>query len=422
MTVLLKPTARRAALNQRQRARRLHVVAGVLIGPFIAVAALTGLLYAFAPSIENVIYHDVYTASPGEPQDVDKQIQRAWQEHPDLRLSGVQVEDGHTTRVLFHDPSQPSASYRRAVFVDPVDLQVKGDMVQYGSSAASPFRAWLSEGHKQLWLGAPGRFYSELAASWMGAIAIAGLVMVLRSRASSRKAAKWHRQLGLWLLPGMLFLTITGLTWSGVAGANIGDVRTQLDWKAPATQAKAVPAAQAMNASGVVKAARKEGLTGRIEAKPGAYVTDPWVVQESRQPYRLSMNSVVVNPVSEKVVERVPFSAWPLPAKLTEWLINLHMGFLFGIWSELALGALALGILLVTALGYAMWWQAFRRRRSWIPARSAWSWPFIAIMIGYAILAPLFGISVVAFLVADFLWSRFVKPTKQLATFEKSQG
>lgn len=401
-----KPSARRAALDQRQRSRRLHVLAGVLVGPFLVIATLTGLLYAFAPSIENVIYHDVYTASPGTPVDLDQQIQRAWREHPELKLSGVQVEDGRTTRVLFEDPSKPSASYRRAVFVDPATLDITGDMTQYGSSAASPFRTWLSEGHRQLWLGAPGRYYSELAASWMGAIAVAGLVLVLRSRASARPAAVWHRRLGLWLLPGMLFLTITGLTWSGVAGANIGEVRTQLSWRAPQVQAKAVPTMQVMNAEGVVDAARRAGLTGRIEAKPGAEVTDPWIVQESRQPYRTTIDSVAVSPVSEKVLDRVPFSSWPLPAMLTEWLINLHMAFLFGIWSELALGLLALGILAVTALGYYMWWQAYRRRKSWVPARAAMSWPFIAIMVAYSVLAPLFGVSLLAFLLVDFLWTK----------------
>ncbi|MDU0479471.1 PepSY domain-containing protein [Staphylococcus chromogenes] len=397
---------RREALAARQRARHIHVLAGLLVGPFIAVATLTGLVYAFAPTIEEMVYREAYTATSHQPaHSLDEQVDAAWRMHPELKLSGVQRSDdpAKTTRVLFADPSLPSSSYRRAVFIDPGNLAVKGDMVQYGSSNASPLRAWLSEGHRRLWLGDAGRWYSELAASWLGFIACAGLVLTLRTRASKQRASRWHRQLGLWLLPGMLFLTITGLTWSGIAGQNIGDLRKELHWTAPAPTAKPVAAQSAMNVEGTMQAARDFGLTGLLEAKPGAGPSDPWVVSEARAPYRLATDKIAVNPVSEQVVEHVPFADWPLAAKLTEWLINLHMGFIFGIWSELALGLLALGILAVVGLGYFMWWRAIRAGRSWVPASAGFSWGWVLGCVAYSILAPLFGASLLAFMMVSVL-------------------
>ncbi|AKK04300.1 PepSY-associated TM helix domain-containing protein [Corynebacterium epidermidicanis] len=382
--------------------------AGLLVGPFIAVATFTGLVYAFAPTIEEVVYHDAYTATSNHPaRPLDEQVQAAWKMHPELPLSGVQRSDDptKTTRVLFQDPSLPSSSYRQAVFVDPGDLDIKGDMTQYGSSNASPLRAWLSEGHRRLWLDDAGRWYSELAASWLGAIAVAGLLLTLRSRPSKRRGAVWHRRLGLWLIPGMLFLTFTGLTWSGIAGENIGELRKQLQWTAPTTAASPVPAGVVMDVQGVMDAARADGPTGLIEAKPGAQPTDSWVVQEARAPYRLDLDKVTINPVTERVEERVPFSDWPLPAKITEWLINLHMGFLFGIWSELALGLLAAGILMVVTLGYYLWFKAIRAGRSWVPARGALSWWGVLILLAYSMLAPLFGGSLLLFFAVELLLS-----------------
>lgn len=380
------------------------MIAGLLLGPFLLVATLTGTVYAFAPTIEEAVYHSQYTATSSLPaRPVDEQIAAAWRQHPELQLSGVQRSDDptKTTRVLFVDPSLPNDSYRRAVFVDPGDLEIKGDMTQYGGSNASPLRAWLSQGHKNLWLDEPGRWYSELAASWLGAIAIAGLLLTLRTRPSRQRASLWHRRLGLWLLPGMLFLTITGLTWSAVAGENIGTVRKELAWTAPATTTKPAAANVVINADGALRAARAEGLTGILEAKPAADPTAPWVVAEARAPYRLSIDKVAVDPVSERIVERVPFSSWPLAAQATEWLINLHMGFLFGIWSETALALLGIGILAVVCLGYVMWWRAIRSGRSWIPASAGFSRVGVLVMIAYGIVAPLFGVTALILVVAQ---------------------
>src|SRR3546814_5866764 len=73
---------------------------------------------------------------------------------------------GETTRVLFTDPSL-GESERLAVFVDPVLAQPVGELAVYGSSGSLPLRTWISQLHRHLHLGEPGRLYSELAASWM---------------------------------------------------------------------------------------------------------------------------------------------------------------------------------------------------------------------------------------------------------------
>lgn len=419
---------------------RLHTVAGIFVAPLLLAAALTGLLYALAPSIENVYYHDVLTSDSTEAaRPVAEQIEAAQQVHPGLTFSGVQVasDPGSTTRVLFSDPSLPSASYQRAVFVDPGSLDVTGDLVQYGSSRALPLRAWISEGHRQLWLGEPGRIYSEMAASWLGILSLAGawLWWTRRKQRPSRgsqrqRYSRVHSLLGLWLLPGLLFLTVTGLTWSLVAGDNIGQVRTQLSWVAPTPDvgAAAEPDAHAEHtghgqpdaqvnpaeADRVLAAARDAGLTGLLDAAAPTEPGTAWTVKEARESWKLANDAVTVDGGSGDLVDVVDYSEWPLAAKLTNWLIQMHMGTLFGLLNQIVLAALALGLIAMICLGYVMWWRRGRGNRPGrLPAAGQWrrASPVAKALLGlflvcYAIIAPLFGVSLLLFLAVDVLWQR----------------
>lgn len=419
---------------------RLHRVAGLIVAPFMIMAALTGFFYALAPTLESAVYHEELTASArpdgagiGQQHSLDKQVRAARFVEPDLPVAKVQPSDDPdmTTRVLFSDESLPSPSYTRAVFVDPYDLHVTGEMVQYGSNRALPLRTWLSEGHRTLWLGQPGRIYCELAASWLGALSLLGIYLWLkrlghkrsRERAGAavrreKAALRWHSWLGAWLLPGALFLTITGLTWSMVAGGNISTVREQLNWLQPTPSVAiaqdagapvAAPDAHAehhhsggattvFGAQKALEAAREEGLTGILDMAPPPEAGQAWTVTEARQPYKMANDAVSVDPHSGAVTDRVDFADWPLAAKVVPWLIQLHMGILFGIYSQVALALLALGLLAVTLLGVWMW---FCRPRRSLPALKA-SPALIAGAVAYSILAPLFGASLVLFFAVDW--------------------
>ncbi|WP_289298853.1 PepSY domain-containing protein [Corynebacterium guaraldiae] len=62
----------------------------MFVGPFILIAALTGCLYAVAPSLEKVVYHDVLTVPTVEnPLSLEEQIQAAQHEHPDMPVTQV---------------------------------------------------------------------------------------------------------------------------------------------------------------------------------------------------------------------------------------------------------------------------------------------------------------------------------------------
>lgn len=92
--------------------------------------------------------------------------------HGDLDPSPANPDD--TTRVVLAVPDVPE-DYSRTVFVDPYSGEIRGTLTTYGEWL--PVRAWFDELHRNLHLGAIGRNYSELAASWLWVVALGGLFL-----------------------------------------------------------------------------------------------------------------------------------------------------------------------------------------------------------------------------------------------------
>lgn len=425
----------------RRIIRRVHTLAGLFIAPLILVAAFSGFFYALAPTIETWVYRSELTATSSSPaQPVAKQIEAAKRIHPDLDVAKVQIpdEEGKTTRVLFADPTLPSESYNRTVFVDPGDLHITGELTQYGSASSLPFRAWLSEGHRNLWLGEPGRIYSETAATWLGPIAATGVAMwwFMRKQKNQRKpkkksrrqAMQRHTLIGLVAAPGLIFLCISGLTWSHFAGDNIALVREELNWMAPEpnTSISGEQSAQdggsghaghgehaghtghtghggtaeidLAQADTALQVGRNEGLTGTLQMAPPSAPGQAWTVSEPRQAYKMHNDAITVNGENGEVIDRLPFSSWPIAAQLTSWIIQLHMGTLFGLVSQIALALLALGIGALVVYGYIMWWRRRGGKNSGarvVLRELTWKhWTALVILLGgYSVIAPLFAAS-----------------------------
>lgn len=222
--------------------RRLHFYVGLFVGPFIFFAALTGTLYVATPQLENTLYrHALHTDSVGEARPLAEQITVAEKAvGSDLRLHAVRpgLVDGDTTRVMFADPAL-GPSENRAIFVDPVSLEVRGDMTVYGTSGILPLRQTIDYLHTSLMLGDVGRLYSELAASWMWVAALGGIALWFYTRPKRRMNNRFqnrrrvHVALGWVLLGGMLLFSATGLTWSQWAGGNVDTLRARMNWLTP---------------------------------------------------------------------------------------------------------------------------------------------------------------------------------------------
>ncbi|OCB16652.1 peptidase [Mycolicibacterium porcinum] len=438
---------------------RLHFYAGIFVGPFLLIAAISGGLYAIAPSIEQYVYRDqLRSHSSGEMLPVAEQVRAAQAQRPDLAVTAVRpaTGPGETTRVIFDDPAL-AESERHAVFIDPVTAASHGQLTVYGSSGALPLRTWIDQLHRSLHLGEPGRMYSELAASWLWLIALAGVFLWWgRFRRMSRRdgtkprlltpdrsvrgrtrTLNWHGAVGIWIAVGLLFLSATGLTWSRFVGDNITALRSALSWTTPTVSTAingagevempmsghdghhGAPAAAPQNGAPLVgdldrvlKAARDAGVGGEVEVSIPADPRTAFTVAQTRQPWVMSNNAVAVDGTSAAVTDISWFADWPLAAKLSAWGIQLHMGLLFGVANQLVLLGLAVALVTVIVRGYLLWWH----RRPTAGGRPVGSAPRRGVLAGLApgtavavVLAaatigwfvPLLGVSLAVFVAVD---------------------
>ncbi|MET7832440.1 PepSY domain-containing protein [Micromonospora sediminicola] len=431
---------------------RLHFYAGVLVAPFLLVAALTGLAYTITPQLDAALYGDklTVTAVGGQPRPLADQIAAARAAHPDGTLTAVRPGTGdRTTQVVF--AREDLGDRQHTVYVDPYTAEVAGQLTTWFGS--TPATTWLDDLHRNLHLGDVGRHYSEIAASWLWVLALGGVVLWWRRRAAGRARARhllvpdlsagrgvrrtrgWHATTGVWLTVGLLFLAATGLTWSRYAGANVGagldalragtpEISTTLDDAPPATgggehrhgETATAPTADPATYDRVLGAARAAGLSGPVEIAPAARDGAAWTVAQTDDTWPVAYDRVAVDPAGGTVTARSDFTDWPLLAKLSKLGIQAHMGRLLGPVNQVLLAALALGLLCVVVWGYRMWWQ--RRptradRRAPLgapPARGAWrGTPWWALLVGVPVVAalgwalPWFGGTLLGFLVVDAL-------------------
>ena len=195
------------------------------------------------------------------------------------------------------------------------------------------------------------------------------------------------------LLLGFLFLSATGLTWSQLAGDNIANLRTSLDWTTPKLPTALSPAAAAPAAGSehdhshagtaaagtdpamydhVLAAARQEPVidAGKVEIKPPAKAGKAWTVTEIDRSWPTQADAAAVDPATMTVSGKLVFNDFNLAAKLTRWGIDAHMGVLFGLANQLVLVVIALGLAGSVIGGYLMWWKRRPTRgTSWAAGR-----------------------------------------------------
>ncbi|MCZ0960101.1 PepSY-associated TM helix domain-containing protein [Paracoccus benzoatiresistens] len=439
------PRADAARTTLRPFLLRMHFYAGLFVGPFIFVAALTGLLYVLTPQIETWLYRDaLFTDSAGTPRSLTDQARAAREAlGADLAVSAVRpaTGPGRTTRIMFSDPAL-GPSENRTLFVDPVTLEVRGDLTTYGTSGILPFRTTLDYLHRNMLLGDLGRYYSELAASWLWVAVLGGVALWATGPRRRRRLAempspqrrRWlHGTIGTVLSVVLLFVSVTGLTWSQQGGARIDALRGQLGWVTPSASAAldgaADPAgehaghgdhAAHMSHDPAAREDRLEGLDAVAGAARAGGLDSPmmeirlpkpdqaWVVREYDRSWPTQVDTVAINPDTLRITSRADFADFTLIPKLIRWGIDAHMGVLFGIPNQALMAAVALGLMVTIVYGYRMWWT--RRPKPAEPLWASWrrlspgqqlAWAALAAALGWAL--PVLGVSLAFFLAVDLL-------------------
>ena len=277
----------------------------------------------------------------------------------------------------------------RSVFVDPYTAEVLGQEPTW--LGYLPVSTWLDGFHRHLQLGETGRVYSELAASWLWVVALGGVVLWWARRRADRRRGEHgglqapgrsatrrsrtlnrHAVVGVWVLPMLVFLSATGITWSTYAGAWVTALRAEFGWERPQLETAAVGSHEGHGAmtvaehaqhgpvdiDGVVRAANAAGVAAPLELTLPAAPGEPAAVTELDDPYRLSTDVAAVDPATGRVTGVVDYQRdYSMVAKLADWGIRMHMGFLFGWLNQLLLFGVAAALVTAVVRGYRMWWQ-----------------------------------------------------------------
>jgi uncharacterized iron-regulated membrane protein len=431
---------------------RLHFYAGVLVGPFILTAAITGLLYALTPQIDaSVFRHELTVEQVGTQRlTLTQQLAAVRAAHPEGSVESIRppMAPEETTQVTLAVDDVPP-DYARTVFVDPYTGEVRGVLTTFGQWM--PVRAWFDELHRTLHLGAVGRNYSELAASWLWVISLGGLALWLHHRKIAKKLRRialpdrlandrrrtlsWHGAVGVWIVVALLGLSVTGITWSRYGGASVNLIQAHLDMTAPSVDTDLVDSPRADGAAGehqhrdmagvhggdgalrgadtALRSAGQAGLSGPIWMYPPNHPGLGWRVAENKRDWPTRYDAISVDPDSGRITDRVNFADWPFLAKLTDWAIGAHMGILFGVTNQILLALTAIGLITIIVRGYWMWWQRRPTRGStWAlghpPLRGSLRGLPPLTIAGLALstvavggFLPLLALSLLAFLVLD---------------------
>ncbi|WP_192772237.1 PepSY-associated TM helix domain-containing protein [Plantactinospora soyae] len=431
---------------------RLHFYAGILVAPFLAVAALSGLAFVFTPQLDSLVYrNELRVAQVGDQANpVSAQVAAAVAAHPDGTLASVlpAATPDATTRVVFNLPELGDRQH--TVYVDPYTLRIRGTLVTWFGE--TPLMTWIDDLHRNLHLGAVGRVYSEVAASWLWVLVLGGLTLWLHRQWTVRRRTRrlllpdltargvrrtrgWHASLGVWLAIGLIFLSATGLTWSRWAGANFSTALSALQAHSP-TLDTTLPGAPPSPTTGgghhggavgtgdavdvtavdaVLRHAGAAGITGPVDITVPTGAGQGWLVAEDDRSWPVRLDRIVVDPATG-VVARSDFADWPLLSQLSKLGVQAHMGYLFGIVNQILLAALAVGLLCVIVWGYRMWWQrrpvrADRRAPVGVPpARGGWRllrWPLLLVgvlsTIAVGVALPVLGATLLGFLAVDLV-------------------
>jgi uncharacterized iron-regulated membrane protein len=382
---------------------RWHFYAGLLVIPFLILLSLTGIVYLFKPQLDQLMYADLLQVPVAEQRlSADQQlavIQRAYpQANVQQYLPPLQADRSAQFVV-------DNAGEALNLFVDPYRGTLLGSQ-----DAQNNLQAIARALHGELMIGTLGDRLVELAAGWGIVLLVSGLYLwwprgsggagVLWPRLASRGRLFWrdlHAVTGFWGSLLLLFMLLSGMTWTGYWGAQFAgawnhfpaamwddvpkseqqarslntSTRQTVAWAVETTPLPLSDphAAHNGNAAGEAQASAPQISLQQVVdtasargVQPGYSITLP---KGAEGVYSIALfaddprhdATLHLDQYSGKVLADVRWEDYGLVAKAVEGGAMLHEGKLFGLANQLLMLAVCLLVLLSAVSGLVMWWQ-----------------------------------------------------------------
>jgi uncharacterized iron-regulated membrane protein len=413
---------------------------------------LTGILFAWNPQIESVLYREALTASSeGRWRPLSDQVATVSGVYPHDEVVEVKpaARPGATTAVVLQPRGVNGDGVGPApgmftVHVDPGTGAITGRI----DESRRPDE-WLRNLHSNFRLGTAAGTLTELAASLILVSLTTGLYLWLpQTRQGLRRALfprlrglragrrrvwrDFHAAVGVLTVGAVAVLVVTGLTWTEYAGRWVDvaketvvpegrTLRTDLTSQGAADGRGAGAHAGHGRTGGGVGPSVRLGDVDRVAATatelgvpPPQVIAPPngpdqaWTVAHVDLRWPVREFSVAIDPHSGTVTDRVAFSDQPLLDRATTLGIRFHQAELFGLANQIGLTLLTLAILVLMISGYVMWWRRRPEGNFGVPPKVG---PLLrtvppAQLVGFGallVLLPTLGVAFVAYLLAERL-------------------
>ncbi|WP_261842168.1 PepSY-associated TM helix domain-containing protein [Aliamphritea ceti] len=445
---------------------RWHMYAGIYVIPFMLMLSITGLIMLlYQPVIAPAFHSNLLTVQPANNEYVSwqQQLNRVKAEYPEASITQFRLPESPSQSS--HFTVKNTAGENINVYVNPYNSEILGS-----NSKDQSLYALADEIHGTFLFGKTGDALIELAAGYTLVLILTGLFMwwprqqkhwyrLFLPQLNSKGRSLWkelHVSTGAWLAVALLFLSITGLSWTGIWGAKIIQ-----PWNTfPTGVFGGVPTSDKTHASlnpGVI-----EEIPWNLEQAPlplsgshaGTQVTPPgtavnldsvtsFAKQLNMQSFRVNLPrdndgvySIVaatmskdrISPVDDrtlhidqysgKLLMDIQFKDYSLIAKAMAVGIPLHMG-LWGTANLILNITICVLTLFLCVSGIVLWWKR-RPAQSGLnlnppPAISAsrWNTAFVIWTI-IAVCFPLTGASLIVIWLLEQLFSRLFKRTSKL--------
>ncbi len=431
---------------------RWHFYAGLFVAPFMILLALTGILYLFKPQLDPLLYDHLLNVSPGHHSlSADEQLTRVQATYPQGHISQYlpPINPERSAQFVLHNGGR-----ELNVFINPYNGDVLGEQ-----DAKLNLQAVARALHGELMIGTPGDRLVELAAGWGVVLVVSGLYLwwprgqsaagILWPRLSRRGRVLWrdfHAVTGFWGAALLLFMLVSGMTWTGFWGKQYADVWNQF----PAAMWNNVPTSDSearslntatrqtvpwalentpMPVSGAHAEHRGHGAMPSGPAAPGIPLQDVVNTATARKVepgYSITLPTTAtgvftvavfaddprndatlhIDQYTGQVLADVRWQHYSNVARATEIGVMLHEGKLFGSLNQIAILLVCLMILLSSVSGLVIWWKRRPQGRLGVPPlrHDLPTWKTgVAIMLALAILFPLVAASLIAVWVLDRL-------------------
>ena len=407
---------------------RWHFHAGLLCIPFVIILAITGGIYVFKPQIDAFADRAVdHLRLTGHRATGEQQIAAALASQPGSKLFVYEVprEPDDAVRVHLYG----SDGTGRIVYVHPETLAILKTV---------PHTARLTEIvrmiHADLMAGRAGAIVLEIAASWAIVMLLTGLYLWWPRDARGLAGAAYprldrgsrvfwrdlHAVTGVWVSSLALFLLITALPWTTLAGNAILTVR---GWVAPPAHEWNLGGRAAQDEHAAHHAATASGPIAtplsidQVISRIAPYHLEPpvrlylpndrtphWRVRSETQ-NRPRVRELALDRVTGALIHEDRFADKSALDQAINVGIAAHEGQLFGLPNQLLGFFTAISLLTVSISGVVMWWRRRPGGSLGIPAPRVAEfrigpalWAAIVVL---GVLVPMLGVSIIALAVID---------------------